>query len=105
MIGTIVLSFCLLFVEAPRRYPDLWTVGICVYCCSHFIVFCLVFHIIQFTLNINDDDYDDNDIQTQTDSDNYNKKSQIEKDSKSVNNNFIFDFNCNLIYKKKFKSE
>ncbi len=50
MIGTLCLTGCFIFAPVPANLPDLWTVVICGYCCSHFILFSFLFHLIQFTL-------------------------------------------------------
>ena len=68
MLGSIILAWLAVCVRAPAKWPDLWVVAICVYCCLHFLFFSLIYHLIQFSLiqcesnqNDNDDDGNDND--------------------------------------------
>lgn len=50
-LGSVLLAAGFLFLASPvPQLPDLWTVLICVFSCAHFLLFCLLFHAIQFSL-------------------------------------------------------
>ncbi|CAF0816208.1 unnamed protein product [Brachionus calyciflorus] len=54
LLGLLILTLCALFLKPPKKLPDLWTVLICIYSCGHFIIFSIVFNLIQFTLKSED---------------------------------------------------
>ncbi|KAG0726360.1 Dolichyl pyrophosphate Man9GlcNAc2 alpha-1,3-glucosyltransferase [Chionoecetes opilio] len=51
--GLAFLTAATLFVQPPDRLPDLFPVLLAIYCCGHFVFFCLYFHYCQFTLKYN----------------------------------------------------
>ena len=52
MGGTVFLSFCSRFLQAPKKYPDLFSLLVSVYSCGHFILFFLYFNYRQFTFKL-----------------------------------------------------
>lgn len=62
LIGMIIITACAICIKAPSRLPDLWTVIICIYSCAHFIIFLILFNIIQFTLRYEDLFINDKDL-------------------------------------------
>lgn len=53
LAGLAFLGTALLAVEPPARLPDLFPVLLAIYCCGHFIFFCLYFHLCQFNIKYN----------------------------------------------------
>ncbi|XP_018322019.1 probable dolichyl pyrophosphate Man9GlcNAc2 alpha-1,3-glucosyltransferase [Agrilus planipennis] len=50
LVGSGILSACMLIFEPPVRYPDLFPVLISIYSCIHFLGFFVYFNIIQFKI-------------------------------------------------------
>jgi alpha-1,3-glucosyltransferase len=48
MFGAVGLTLASLTLTPPIRYPDLFPVLVSVYSCAHFVLFLIVFHVIQF---------------------------------------------------------
>lgn len=53
LAGLLFLGTSNLFVLPPAKLPDLFPVLLAIYCCGHFIFFCLYFHYCQFTIKYN----------------------------------------------------
>ncbi|XP_075220797.1 ALG6 alpha-1,3-glucosyltransferase garnysstan [Lycorma delicatula] len=49
MIGCLVLTFIILCLEPPSRYPDLFPLLVSFYSCIHFIMFFLYFNFVQIS--------------------------------------------------------
>ncbi|XP_017786742.1 PREDICTED: dolichyl pyrophosphate Man9GlcNAc2 alpha-1,3-glucosyltransferase [Nicrophorus vespilloides] len=47
LLGSVILTCISLTFQPPKRYPDLFTVAICIYSCAHFIGFLIYFHVVQ----------------------------------------------------------
>ena len=50
LAGLVFLGAATLLVPPPANLPDLFPVLLAIYCCGHFIFFCLYFHYCQFSI-------------------------------------------------------
>lgn len=64
LAGLAFLGTALLAVEPPARLPDLFPVLLAIYCCGHFIFFCLYFHHCQFNIKYNDANINNDNVTT-----------------------------------------
>lgn len=53
LAGLVFLGGAAILVPPPPKLPDLFPVLLAIYCCGHFIFFCLYFHYCQFTIKYN----------------------------------------------------
>ncbi|XP_022109410.1 dolichyl pyrophosphate Man9GlcNAc2 alpha-1,3-glucosyltransferase-like isoform X2 [Acanthaster planci] len=52
LLGAMALSITSVILEPPARYPDLYAVLVSVYSCAHFLVFLVIFYIMQLTTEV-----------------------------------------------------
>ena len=53
LAGLVLLGGAAILVPPPPKLPDLFPVLLAIYCCGHYIFFCLYFHYCQFTIKYN----------------------------------------------------
>ncbi|XP_038049642.1 dolichyl pyrophosphate Man9GlcNAc2 alpha-1,3-glucosyltransferase-like [Patiria miniata] len=55
ILGAAILSVASVTVQPPARYPDLFAVLVSFYACAHFLLFLIVFQIMQLTTAVETD--------------------------------------------------